>query len=56
MLDFQFNKKWIFAGRDIFVSISEKKPFVLCENSIQLYDFEDNFYEINFEGQLISDK
>ncbi len=56
MLDFQLNKKWTFSGRDIFVSTSGKRSFVLCENSIQLYDFDDNFYEINFEGQLLSDK
>lgn len=53
MLDFNFNKKWSFSGRDIFVSISEKKAFELCENTIKLYDFEGNFYEIDFSGKLI---
>ena len=55
MLDDAFNKKWQFSGRDIFVSLSEKKPFELCENSIKLYDFENNFYEIDFDGKLISE-
>lgn len=55
MLDFNFNKKWSFMGKDIFVSISGKKSFELCENSIRLYDFEDNFYEIDFEGNLIAE-
>lgn len=54
MLDFDFNKKWSFSGRDIFVSVSGKESFKLCENSIKLYDFEDNFYEIDFTGNLIS--
>lgn len=54
MLDFQFNKKWVFSGRDIFVSISGNNPFQLCNDSIKLYDFEDNFYEINYNGQLVS--
>lgn len=54
MLDFDFNKKWSFSGRDIFVSVSGKESFKLCENSIKLYDFEDNFYEIDFMGNLIS--
>lgn len=55
MLDFNFDKKWSFSGRDIFVSISGKKPFELCENSVKLYDFEDNFYEIDFMGNIISE-
>ena len=54
MLDLDFNKKWSFSGRDIFVSVSGKESFKLCENSIKLYDFEDNFYEIDFMGNLIS--
>lgn len=53
MLDFEFNKKWAFSGKDIFVSISGKKSFELCENSIRLYDFEDNYYEIDYMGNLI---
>lgn len=55
MLDFEFHKKWSFSGKDIFVSISDKKAFELCKNSIKLYDFEDNFYEIDFSGKLISE-
>lgn len=53
MLDSKFNKKWTFSGRDIFVSMSKKKSFELCENSIKLYDFEDNFYEVDFDGKQI---
>lgn len=53
MLDSKFNKKWTFSGRDIFVSMSKKKSFELCEQSIKLYDFEDNFYEVDFGGKLI---
>ncbi len=56
MLDFDFNKKWKFSGKDIFVSISEKKAFELCDNSIKLYDFENNFYEIDLNGKLIYSK
>lgn len=55
MLDFDFNEKWKFSGKDIFVSITGKTAFELCENSIKLYDFEDNFYEIDFDGKLISE-
>lgn len=55
LLDFDFNKQWAFSGRDIFASISGKKPFELCDKSIRLYDFEDNFYEIDFDGNLIKE-
>lgn len=53
MLDFDFIKKWSFSGKDIFASVSDKNPFELRENSIHLYDFEDNEYEIDFEGNII---
>ena len=55
MLDFNFNKKWSFSGKDIFVSMSEKKAFDLCENSIKLHDFGGHFYEIDFSGKLINE-
>ena len=53
MLDFDLVKMWSFSGKDIFVSQSNKKPFELHENSICLYDFEDNYYEIDYNGNLI---
>lgn len=53
MLDNDFCKKWSFSGRDIFVSHSNKKAFEICENAIKLYDWEDNYYEIDFNGNLI---
>ena len=54
MLDLDFNKVWSFSGRDIFVSQKEEKSFLICENSIKLYDWENNYYEIDFNGNLIS--
>ena len=53
MLDFNFAKKWTFSGKDIFVSVSGKLPFEIKDDSICLYDFEDNYYEIDFEGNHI---
>ena len=55
-LDKNFEKLWHFMGKDIFVTCSGKNPFELCENSIRLYDFEDNFYEINYDGTLLTHK
>ena len=53
MLDADFIKKWSFSGRDIFASISGKQPFEIREKVICLYDCEDNYYEIDFNGRLI---
>ena len=54
--DNEFNVAWKFSGRDIFVSITDKNAFELTDRSIQLYDFEDNFYEIDFNGNLIREE
>ncbi|MDE5893674.1 MAG: hypothetical protein K2H45_12195 [Acetatifactor sp.] len=53
MLGFDLIKKWSFSGKDIFASVSGKTPFELRENSILLYDFEDNRYEIDFNGNQL---
>ena len=45
-----------FSGRDIFVSISGKQAFTLTKDNIQLYDFEDNYYEIDFDGKIIYER
>lgn len=55
-LDNEFNTSWKFSGRDIFVSITGKNAFELTDHSIKLYDFEDNFYEIDFDGKLINEE
>ncbi len=47
--------KWIFSGRDIFVRYKGIEPaFLLKQDRICLYDFDDNYYEISFEGKLIT--
>ncbi len=46
--------KWEFSGRDIFVRYQGDEPaFIMKKDRICLYDFEDNYYEINFEGKLL---
>ena len=56
MLDLEFNKVWSFSGRDIFVARTNRKSFELCDNSIKLYDFEDNYYEIGYDGNILVEK
>lgn len=46
--------KWDFSGRDIFVRYQGNEPaFLMKQDRICLYDFEDNYYEIDFDGKLI---
>ena len=51
-LDNNFNIVWKFSGKDIFVSVSGKNAFEFTAGSIKLYDFEDNFYELDFDGNI----
>ena len=56
MLDFNFNVIWRFSGRDIFVTTNDLIPFELCDEIIKLHDFENNYYELTLEGNLIIEK
>ena len=55
MLNDKLETLWSFSGRDIFVSISGKPPFEIKADRICLYDFEDNYYELDFNGNVIHD-
>lgn len=52
--DYVFNKKWSFSGRDIFVSSSNKQAFRLLDDRVCLYDFEDNYYEVDYNGKQLA--
>ena len=54
-LDNALNTLWEFSGRDVFVSGSGKKSLEITEKSIILYDFLDNYYELDFCGNLIKE-
>lgn len=54
MLNFDLQKLWTFSGADIFASVTGKNPVELRERSIVLYDFEDNRYELDYDGNVIS--
>ncbi len=53
MLNDDLDKVWSFGGRDIFVSPDGGKAFRIGEDRIYLYDFENNYYEIDFQGREI---
>ena len=47
--------QWRFSGKDIFVKSNDAGPaFEMKDDSICLYDFEDNYYEISYDGKWIS--
>ena len=51
------NMKWEFSGGDIFVRQQvNESAFEMKENKICLYDFYDNYYEIDYNGKIIVDK
>ena len=54
MLDDSYHKKWIFSGKDIFVSLTREKSFEIKDNIIYVYDFEDRLYQLNFDGKEIN--
>ena len=53
MLDREFNVQWDFIGRDIFVTQNSNKPFAFNDKKIMLYDWENNYYELDYNGNLI---
>ena len=52
-LNKDLNVIWRFSGRDIFYLPSGEESFVMCDDSIKLYDFLGYFYEIDYDGNPI---
>ena len=48
--------KWTFSGKDIWVNIEGKQEVEIKDDRIKLIDFENNEYEIDFNGIEISEK
>ena len=47
---------WVFGARDIFVRYQGEEPaFEMMPDRIRLYDFSDNYYEIDYDGKVIKD-
>lgn len=53
MLDEQLNTRWSFSGADIFASVTGKDAFILDNEKILLWDFQDNYYELDLSGRLL---
>lgn len=44
---------WTFSGYDVFVSISGKSSLELTRRTIRLNDFSDNYYELDYDGNVL---
>ena len=57
MLDHDFNTLWSFGGNDVFSPMDPAlKPIELCNDKIKLYDFNGDYYELNYSGKLIASR
>lgn len=45
--------KWQFQGQDIWVCLGNKNPFNITPDFIQLFDFCNKEYKIDFNGELL---
>lgn len=52
-LDRELQPLWIRCGADFFVSVTGRNAFTLRDDRILLRDFSDNYYELDFQGNLI---
>ena len=55
-LNENFEKTGDFSARDIFHCTDGKNPFVICEDRIKVFDFLDDYFEIDFDGKLIKEE
>jgi hypothetical protein len=55
-LSFNYDVEWRFSALDIFVTIDDTIPFEISDKCIKLHDFNNNYYEIDFDGKLIYEK
>ena len=55
MLDRSLQKQWSVSGNDIFASLTKGSFFEVTEETIQVYDFDDTFYEFDLNGVLLKE-
>ncbi|MEM7184947.1 MAG: hypothetical protein AAF518_28900 [Spirochaetota bacterium] len=49
-------KKWVFSGADIFASVDGSDKLIINEDTIELTDFSYNYYVLDFNGKVVSEK
>ena len=52
-LDRELHLLWERYGADTFASVTGKDAFTLTPDRILLWDFDDNYYELDLDGSLV---
>lgn len=52
-INYDLKEEWSFSGNDIFVTQSGFPSFVIEKNRIKLHDWNNAYYELDFDGNLI---
>ena len=52
-LNYMLDIVWEFSGADIFVTQDYREPFEMTESTIELWDWQNNRYVLDFDGNLI---
>lgn len=52
-VNYDLKEEWSFSGNDIFVTQSGFTSFVIEKNRIKLHDWNNAYYELDFDGNLI---
>ena len=55
-IDFNGKVKWTFTARDIWINMNGKNEIKIHEKTIDLIDWDDNEYIIDFNGNLLEEK
>lgn len=52
-LNFELEEEWSFSGNDIFITQNGSSPFIIDNNRIKLHDWNNAYYELDLDGNLI---
>ncbi|MCR5741858.1 MAG: hypothetical protein K6G38_05325 [Gammaproteobacteria bacterium] len=54
-IDENGNVLWEFSGNDIFTGLNKDEDYYISfdDKSIKLHDFNDNYYILDFEGNVL---
>lgn len=48
-----FETSWVFSGSEIFVAMDDQAPFEMSNDRIILRDWDNNYYEVDYNGNLL---
>ena len=48
-----FETSWVFSGSEIFVTMDDQAPFEMSNDRIILRDWDNNYYEVDYNGNLL---